>query len=92
MNTNKQEETDFFGNQRYITKENIDSRIIESFSYDSTTEKLDVVFKNKEQYSYFGIPKEMIQNWLSSESTGRYFSKNIRPYYKGTKYLTQEVK
>ena len=87
MNTN---ETDFFGNQRYIKKVNIDSKIIDSFDYDSTTEKLDVVFKNKEKYSYFGVPKEIIQNWLSSESSGRYFTKTIRPFYKGKKYLKQD--
>jgi hypothetical protein len=87
MNTN---ETDFFGNQRYIKKVNIDSKIIDSFDYDSTTEKLDVLFKNGEKYSYFGIPKDIVQNWLSSESSGRYFTKIIRPFYKGKKYLKQD--
>lgn len=54
----------------------------EKLSLNSPTKNiLRVVFVNERTYDYFDVPKEVFEDFLSSESKGKFFNKNIQNNY-----------
>lgn len=69
----------------------VKSSTINGFSYDPSTQHLEVTFKSGETYSYHNVPAEKYLGWCESESYGKYFHQNIRNQYTTVKH-GQEVK
>jgi len=58
---------------------------IKTAIYIDKIQQLIVEFNSGLVYSYSEVPQTIIDDWLVSESTGSYFSKNIRLNYTYTK-------
>lgn len=46
---------------------------------------LIVEFSNRGKYEYFGVPTEVIQAFVASDSAGRFFNTEIRGQYREEK-------
>lgn len=42
---------------------------------------LTVIFKNKKTYSYRGVPNSIFQDFMNSESKGKFLAQNIKGIY-----------
>jgi hypothetical protein len=60
----------------------IDSSNISKTTYDTTSKKLVVEFKNNSQYEYDEVPHQVYTQFRMSESQGVFFNKNISKVYK----------
>ncbi len=60
----------------------IDSSNISKTTYDTTSKKLVVEFKNNSQYEYDEVPHQVYSQFRMSESQGVFFNKNISKVYK----------
>lgn len=58
---------------------------IKSCEYDAETKTLTVRFHRGGTYQYRGVPAWEIERLMESESSGRYFYRNIRDHYTYTK-------
>ncbi len=63
----------------------VNSSNIEQVAYDPTTATLLVHFHGGGQYSYAGVPQDVFDALLNSESKGKYFNKYIKTSYSHTK-------
>lgn len=64
-----------------LLRKHVISSNLKSVGYDSTTDILEIEFKNGGIYRYSGIPARVYDELMSSSSHGRYFHKNIREKY-----------
>ena len=65
-----------------IVEDDFESSLIESMTYNATTEILTIAFRtNGSVYMYKDVPKSVVEEFLSAESKGRYFNKNIKGNY-----------
>jgi hypothetical protein len=56
----------------------VDSSNLDSVGYDESTNTLEVMFKNASVYQYLGVPKELYDGLLMSDSKGHYLYENIK--------------
>lgn len=49
--------------------------------YEEENQTLKVVFKNGDLYHYFGVPKEVFELMLKSESIGKFFNQHVKNKY-----------
>mgnify|MGYP001490949567 FL=1 len=69
----------------------LDSSMLKGFVYDDETEQLTIIFRpwpgetNGARYVYEGIPWELVEEFKSSESKGRFFALKIKNIYRGVK-------
>ena len=61
----------------------VESSNIEKVGHDN--EDLYVTYKSGNTYKYLGVPKEVYNNLLESESKGRFMNSAIKENYKYTK-------
>ncbi len=59
----------------------VDSSMLMSVGYDSTTKTLRSIFSSGKVYDYFEVPQEVYDQLISSESKGRYMSDAIIDMY-----------
>lgn len=59
-----------------------------SVGYNSKTMVLEVEFKNRSIYQYFGIPSNIYSGLMSAKSHGRYF----HAYIKKGRYQFKQIK
>lgn len=65
-----------------MDRQYIDSRMISSAGYNSNNATLEVEFKSNGQiWQYFDVPEYVWFEFLSAESKGQYFLRNIRKKY-----------
>ena len=60
----------------------VDSSNLESIGYDVESQILEVEFKHRSVYQYFGVPKDVYLKLMNADSHGVFFSANIRNVYK----------
>lgn len=56
------------------------SSAIKNFMYDEKSKDLEVTFNSGGTYNYPNVPMDIINNWTTSDSAGKYFHKFIKPY------------
>ncbi|CQH21614.1 KTSC domain-containing protein [Yersinia enterocolitica] len=59
----------------------VDSSNLESVGYDSTSNVLEVEFKNGSLYQYLDVPEHIFPELITASSVGIYFNENIRNNY-----------
>jgi hypothetical protein len=67
-------------NMKKVASSNIDQ-----IGYDKANKTLYVQFLSSGTYTYSDVPEEVFQGFEAAKSKGSYFSKVIRPNYKGEK-------
>ena len=68
----------------------VKSSQIESIGHYEETQVLCVRFKSGDTYEYDGVSPEVFNDFLTAESVGAYFGKNIRGQYEYTKLERDE--
>ena len=70
--------------------ESVKSSYIDAISYNEETKELRVQFKGGVTWSYVDVPPAIHVSLLLSESTGKYFAKEVRGVFKGQKAEPEE--
>lgn len=68
-----------------ITFNTGESKNIRSIAYSNVLEKLLVIFRNGQIYSYIGVDEKTFNDFRSSNDHGKFFYKNIRSKYEYVK-------
>ncbi len=61
---------------------NVISSNLDFVEYDSTYCELFITFKSGSKYVYFNVPESVYCDLLNAPSKGKYFNKNIKPFYR----------
>ncbi len=64
-----------------MEREMVESSTVLSVGYDSATETLEVEFKNGGIYQYYNVPVPLYQEFMASESKGKFLHVYIKPAY-----------
>lgn len=64
-----------------MEREMVESETLLSVGYDSPTETLEVEFKNGGIYQYYNVPVPIHQEFMASESKGKFLNVYIKPAY-----------
>jgi hypothetical protein len=65
----------------------VDSSMMSLIGYDEKTQTLHILFNNSGQmYEYYDVEKEVFEEFLESDSKGRYFLGVIRDVYDYDKF------
>lgn len=59
----------------------VDSSNIACLGHDAVTNTLSVVFKSKAAYFYPGVPVDIFDRFIASDSKGRFFSASVKDKY-----------
>ena len=59
----------------------IQSSVISGVSHDPDNDTLTIHFHQGRKYTFFGVPEDIAQQLVESESPGRFFHQGIKPYY-----------
>lgn len=60
----------------------LESSCLHDFDYDPKTQVLGVTFlQSGAHYRYFNVPPQKVTGLRESNSKGRYFNANIKPYF-----------
>lgn len=59
----------------------VESSNIRSFGYSKLKQALIIEFKDLSKYAYLDVPKEIVSNFIDSDSKGKFLYKFIRPSY-----------
>lgn len=59
----------------------VDSSVIVSVAYESTTSELEIEFRNGSRYRYFAVPSLVFERFLASSSKGTFMNTCIRNRY-----------
>lgn len=54
------------------------SSMLESASFNETMSILVIEFKNGSQYEYYAVPRAVFQEFIQSESCGRFYNEKIK--------------
>lgn len=65
----------------------VESSNIESVGYDNYSETLELEFKNKHIYQFFGVPPSIHNKLVNAESVGRTFNETVRNKFNFKKVL-----
>lgn len=65
----------------------VESSVINKIGYNEKTKELYIEFKNKHIYKYNNVPIEIMKEFISAESKGKYFNKNFKKKYLGVKII-----
>ncbi len=60
----------------------VESTALRAVSYDPSTQCLDIEFRDRAMYRYFGVPAEVSSALLCSPSKGSYFNREIRARFR----------
>lgn len=63
----------------------VESSNIRSFGYSKLKQALIIEFKDLSKYAYLDVPKELVSNFIDSDSKGKFLYKFIRPSYTALK-------
>lgn len=77
-----------------IENQSIESSNLKTLTYDSEDQNLIIEFKGKEnnRYQYKNVPEELVENFLKSESKGKFFHSDIKGKYEFKKISNQQEK
>ena len=61
-----------------MDKQTVDSTVIRAVGH---TRVLEIEFESGRIYQYFNVPEDVFDEFLSSDSKGRYFNSHVRGKY-----------
>ncbi|MEO7978754.1 KTSC domain-containing protein [Flavobacterium sp.] len=64
-----------------MEREYVESTMIRSYGFDSSTSILEVEFNNGAIWHYFDIPESVFYEMKSAGSCGKFFNANIKGHY-----------
>lgn len=64
-----------------MRRQTVRSSNLRSVGYDTSTATLEIEFNSGGVYQYSGVPTQVYDSLVRSESLGRYFSSHIRDVY-----------
>jgi len=64
-----------------MERELVDSSTVLSIGYEPTTSTLEVEFKNGGLYQYYNVPEPIYQQFMASDSKGKFLHAYIKPTY-----------
>ena len=70
--------------------EPVTSSYIDAIAYNEDTQELRVQFKSGVTWRYMDVPPAVHVSLLISESTGKYFAKEVRGVFSGRKIEPEE--
>ena len=76
--------------QREVVFESVKSSYIEAIAYNEATKELRVQFKSGATWRYMDVPPAIHVSLLLSESTGKYYAKEVRGVFSGRKIEPEE--
>lgn len=65
----------------------VESSVINKILYNEKTKELYIEFKNKHIYKYDNVSIEIMKEFISAESKGKYFNKKFKKKYLGVKII-----
>jgi hypothetical protein len=60
----------------------LDSSFITDVAYNENLEMFELKMKSGHEYSYSGIPKGVYDDFMASDSKGKFFNSVIKPVYR----------
>jgi hypothetical protein len=60
----------------------VDSSCITDVAYHDLSEIFEIRFKNGREYTYMGLPKGVYEEFMASDSKGRFYNSVIKPVYR----------
>lgn len=64
-----------------MERETVDSSTVLSVGYEPTTSTLEVEFKTGRLYQYYNVPEPIYQQFMASDSKGKFLHAYIKPAY-----------
>ena len=64
----------------------INSSMISEYEYDEAEKLLKIKFSKGGWYGYLNVPKEIVDDFISAASPGKFFLANIKNVYETEKY------
>lgn len=64
-----------------MEREYVNSSMITSFGFDSSSSTLEVEFKNGAVWQYFDVPESVYYEMKSASSCGKFWHANIKGQY-----------
>ena len=77
----------FLGGNLNQSKTFESSSTIKEAHYDTVLEVLTVGFTNGTKYKYSAVPQDKVEGLFNAPSAGRFFSREIRPFYNHTRSI-----
>ncbi len=71
--------------EKHIEMQMVESSNIRAIGYDKEEKTLFVQFKNYNEFSFEGVPKETHDALMAAESVGKYFHSHIKGKFKTTR-------
>jgi hypothetical protein len=56
----------------------VESDVIHAIGHDEETNVLEIIFNTGQIYQYRNVPRTLYEEFLKSDSKGKYFQENIR--------------
>jgi KTSC domain-containing protein len=57
------------------------SSTLNTVAYDHASQVLQLEFRSRAVYRYFGVPPAVYHDLIAADSKGAYFNRNIRPKF-----------
>ena len=73
-----------------LTHKPLDSSVIKMVGWDSEDNTLIVQFKSDTVWAYYNISQEIYETFITSESMGNFFNKNIRNFFDSHKIINPQ--
>ena len=64
-----------------MERETVESSTVLSIGYEPTTGTLEIEFKTGRLYQYYNVPEPIYQQFLESDSKGKFLHAYIKPAY-----------
>ena len=64
-----------------MEREYVQSSMITSYGYESSSSILEIEFKNGALWQYFDVPKSVYYDMKNADSCGKFFHANIKGQY-----------
>ena len=71
-----------------MKRQSVESSNLRSVGYDEFLLVLEIEFKSGAVYRYYGVPSEVHDELINSESVGKYFNANVKSKYNFLKVET----
>lgn len=62
--------------------EEVESSMLGNISYDETTCKMSITYRNGSSYDYFDVEKAIFNGLKDAKSKGKFFHKHVKSHYR----------
>jgi hypothetical protein len=68
-----------------MERQSVQSSMIVSIGYESTTSILEIEFNDGPVWQYFDVPESVYYELIGASSIGKYFHRNVKGQYSETR-------